>query len=743
MPLFAPPSDGATAVCIGASTEGIEVEFSLPSKRPIDFEVPPKLSCVTLNTPDRNDVMVKVKVALGDGRPSVECDMVRSFLYVLAIERSAAVTPAYSRPDPEAHSWKSTIVIPWSVLRVRGHSSRLNVTVFANGARAPIAAHAIDLTIEDRSGALSLVSAPIWKSVPPSSTRRPRLHEIGTDAFFDYDQNVMAATTTGNNDAESTVSRALSEVLSGALIPLPAGRISTAGPESLVARTETLLAFLKPSDALGDPNLRFFADSEPFRLTRVGSLASGYTLGYLSDIVKTGAFYGLKQGGQFDEAYGLTIATPSVAATPAPLGVDPPPSLAPLATVDLLHSVVANGTYTDYLSGLALGSNFYRDVCASEHPYCAIALHFFASTQRDENPRVTSPTTLKPPYASDMQFAGESGSYTTIVSPDGATPTFVQAAETIGFQQPDRFYSPTGGKLQALSALGGVVGHVTLSYGTGSLEHLSSVDVLGVRLTTPYGDVFTDLSEQFAVPFDVGATRGWSFDLGAQTETLSDRVAEMQQGLVQNYFAAVYPTSAALKASVTSAIVRPQSQQNAALRSPVLGFKDLGDLNLQLDAGYQQGFVTNCRPLPASRCMTGKADAATWAFFANRKTLGFGVSSMPSMSIPEDVAIARTARYFGSYGNSPGSVTTYLTFTNCVQATVAYTNVADPIGVALPQKGSTVSGKVYYPFRELGVEVGYSNTIDAVSSASSQLGFYVLLRFTANLTKVAAPGCPP
>jgi hypothetical protein len=84
-----------------------------------------------------------------------------------------------------------------------------------------------------------------------------------------------------------------------------------------------------------------------------------------------------------------------------------------------------------------------------------------------------------------------------------------------------------------------------------------------------------------------------------------------------------------------------------------------------------------------------------------------------------------------------------LTFTNCVQATVAYTNVADPIGVALPQKGSTVSGKVYYPFRELGVEVGYSNTIDAVSSASSQLGFYVLLRFTANLTKVAAPGCPP
>lgn len=322
MPLFAPPSDSATAVCIGASTEGIEVEFSLPSKQPIDFEIPSKLNCVTLNTSDRNDVMVKVKVALGDGRPAVECDIVRSFLYVLAIERSAAVAPAYFRPDPGAHAWKSTIVVPWSVLRVRGHSSRLNVTVYANGAKAPIAAHAIDLTIEDQSGALSLEYAPVWKSVPPSSTRRPRLHEIGTDAFYDYDQSVIAATTTGNNDAESTVSRALSEVLSGAVIPLPAGRIDTAGPESLVARTETLLAFLKPSYALGDPNLRVFADAEPFRLTRVGSLASGYTLGYLSDIVKTGAFYGLKQGGQFDEAYGLTISTPSVAATPAPLGLE-------------------------------------------------------------------------------------------------------------------------------------------------------------------------------------------------------------------------------------------------------------------------------------------------------------------------------------------------------------------------------------------------------------------------------------
>jgi hypothetical protein len=44
-----------------------------------------------------------------------------------------------------------------------------------------------------------------------------------------------------------------------------------------MTRTAPILAFLKPSAALGDQDLRLFFDASPFALSKVGSLAAGYT----------------------------------------------------------------------------------------------------------------------------------------------------------------------------------------------------------------------------------------------------------------------------------------------------------------------------------------------------------------------------------------------------------------------------------------------------------------------------------
>ena len=108
-----------------------------------------------------------------------------------------------------------------------------------------------------------------------------------------------------------------------------------------------------------------------------------------------------------------------------------------------------------------------------------------------------------------------------------------------------------------------------------------------VRFTSPYNDVFTDTSWQVLVPFDTASLRGWTLNAGIQTESLSDRVAELQQGLVTSYFAAVYPsvTAKTVVAPVPPGLVRPQTQNNASVSSPTIGKV----FTVQLTGGYQSG----------------------------------------------------------------------------------------------------------------------------------------------------------
>lgn len=727
IPLFA-AARGATAVCAGASAAGLEIEFALPDDAPISFAYPSRLHCVTLDDAPANAMLISATFQTADGRPPVRCDVTRAYLYALAVERHGWVTPVLLRA-PASRWWKSAIVVPWSMLRARERESRLQWHVFAGGQRAPVGGGSIDLTTDGRSGAASLSYAPIPQAVttPAPGQRRPRLQEIQSDLFYSPDDHLLLAATFADNDAAANVRRALSQVVSNAILPLPAARIVLAGPELLNTRTQPLPGFLKPSAALGDDDLRLIADAVPFRLSKIGSLASGYWFGYASDVAKAGAFYGLKQPGQFNEAYGITLGGANDS------GESP-------ATLDLLHSVVANEGYLDDLSGVAAATNFYHHGCIAAGRYCTTAFHLFASTQVDGHPRATSPITVAPPNASGFQFAGASGSYTEIRTPDGAPARFVQVAETLGVQEAAPFYAPTGGSIVALSALGGVVGHVVLSYGAGSPENVTSVDVFGSRLTTRYGDAFTDVAEQLTVPFAVAATAGWSAGAGVHTDTLSSRVAEMQQGLVPSYFAAVYPTAASVGAPVSAAVVRPQTLANVTVASPRFTFQNVRDTTVQFDGAYQVGSVSACQAVRAvANCSTVHADAATWALFANRRSLGIGISTMPGMSIPQDLAIASTPRYFGTYAGTPGAATTYLTYGKCVQATAAYANAAYPSGVPLPQRGTTVSAKIYYSVRRLGFEAGYSNALDAQNAALNQSEFYVMFRFTASLS--APAGC--
>jgi hypothetical protein len=764
--LFGTGPGSDPALCIGASNAGLEVQFLTDSAHPIDFEYPATLSCVTLKPSDAHDVLVAVAVSVpGRSRP-VECDVDRSFLYALSIERHASGKP-YVHPNAGARAWRATIEIPWTVLALQTHNSRLGIAFSAAAGTKPSLVP-VDVTLDDESGALELAYAPFVHYVtPPSSSRRPapRLHQIEADTLFVPDQHTMLDAAFAQNDAAAGVQRAAAQIIGGAPLPLPSAALAPSGPDTIITRTQPIVAFLRPSNVLGDQDLRVFVDSAPFALSRVPSLASGYTAAYASPIVGGGAFYGLQRSGLYSQAYALTVnvptpapriapspapaASPSPTPTPVKLGVAPPPlatpgpaeesktSHDPLATIALLDSFVGNGTSSDSVSGIALGTNFYRNACASETLYCALTFHVFGSQQYDAHPLSSGPAPFALPDASRTRFAGQSASFTKILSATGSNPSFFQIGETVGAQQADRFYAPASGTVTAFAPLSGSIGHVVLSYGTGFHEHVYSVDLLGVRLTSPYGDVFTNVAEQVVIPFDTASLRGWTFNAGIQSESLSDRVAELQQGLASSYYAAVFPGMAT--APVAPAVLRPQSQQNATVMSPFFG----NVLTAQVAGGFQNGSVTVCAPSPQTiLCSTAHDHAATWALFLNRAPVGFGLANTASAAIPGDLAVASTSRYFGSYVNAPGSVTSYVSFSKCVNLSAAYTNAAFPTGIPLPQKGSTVTAKAYLPVGAFGLEGGYFRTSDIANANLNQSGYYALLRFVTAFRKpVPAPGC--
>jgi hypothetical protein len=768
--LFGTPPDVGRALCVAASTVGLEVYFRTTAARPIAFEYPATLSCVTLEPSDVHDLLVHVDITVdGRARP-VECDVDRAFLYALSIERHASAKP-YVQPNEGAAEWHATIEIPWAVLELRGREPRLHVAFSAPSFARPLVVP-LDVAIEDRSGALGLAYAPLvhFETPAPSPKRPgPRLHQVEADVLFVPDRHTMLDAAFAQNDAAAGVQRAAGQILHGAPLPLPSGALAASGPDTIITRTQPLVGFLRPSNALGDQDLRVFVDALPFALDKVPSLASGYTAGYASPIVGAGAFYGLQRSGLYDQAYALTVniptpsprvapsptpvPSPSPTPTPVKLGVAPPPlatpgpveesktSHDPLATIALLDSLVGNGTSADRVAGIAFGTNFYRNVCASDASYCAVTFHVFGSEQYDAHPLVSlgPAAPFVPPDAFRTRFGGESVAYTKILSATGSIPNFFQIGETFGAQRADRFYGPASGTVTAFAPLSGSLGHVVFSYGTGFHEHTYSVDLLGVRLTSPYGDVFTNIAEQVVVPFDLASLRGWTFNAGVQSESLSDRVAELQQGLATSYFSAVFPTAASYQAPVASAVIRPQSQQNATVTSPYIG----NVLTAQATGGYQNGSVTVCAPTPKSvLCSTAHDHAATWALFLRRAPIGFGLANTASAAIPGDLAAGSTSRYFGSYVNAPGSVTSYLSFAKCVDLSAAYTNAAFPTGVPLPQKGSTISAKAYVPLGPFGVEGGYFRTTDTANTTLNQSGYYALVRFLTVFRKAdPAPGC--
>jgi hypothetical protein len=770
--LYSSSSATGTAYCVSASPGGLDVQFLVPTQHPVDFDYPPTLSCVTLKPSEESDLLVKVTVTANDKRFPIECDIDRAFLYALSIERHGPAGLAFIHPTAGARAWHASIEIPWSVLALRSHDSQLQIALATGATTGRPLLVPLDVSVDDRDAYLGLAYSPaVHFTTPAPSSRRPgpRLHEIAADLMVAPDQHTMVDVAVAQNDAAVSVQRAYGEVINEAPLPLPSAAALNTGPDTIITRTQPLLSFLKPSTALGDQDLRVFLDSSPFTLNKVGSLASGYTAGYSSPKLSAGAFYGLQRPGLYDEAYALTLTIPtpeprvtpvptpspipSATPTPVKLGVAPPPlttpgpieesktSHDPLATIAFLDSIAGNGTGFDNVSGVAVGTNFYRNACASETLYCAVTFHLFGSQQFDAYPLGATPGKPTPANATSMKTTGESASYTKILSAAGTNPSFVQIGEMLAAQQADRFFSPSAGSVTAFSPLSGPVGHVVFSYGTGANEHVYSVDLLATRLTSAYGDAFVDTASQVVVPFDTAGLRGWTFNAGVQSESVSDRVAELQQGLVTSYYTAIFPTPKSVGGPVSPGLVRPQTQQNATVTSPTFG----NDLTVQVAGGFQNGQVTNCAPLPKSliECATAHDHAATWAIFASHQPFGFGIANTASASIPGDLALASTSKYFGSYVNAPGSVTSYVSYTRCLSLSAGYTNAAYPTGIPLPQKGTTLSAKVYYPISTFGIEGGYFRTTDFQSSTYNQSGYYALLRFGTTFRKpVPSPGCP-
>jgi hypothetical protein len=200
LPVAAPLSlqGDAVKLCFTASVTGVDVQFLLPAVPAVNFNYPRTLSCVTLKPRDREDVMVRVTIAVQSAERPVECDITRSFLYTLAIERHGSVAVPHTISPASNPTWQSTIEVPWTILHLESRAAHLDVSVFSNRFAKPLAAVPLGVTMRETFGAVSFAYAPLFAYVTPapsSGKPAPRLHTLSADAVIGIDRHTVLAAT--------------------------------------------------------------------------------------------------------------------------------------------------------------------------------------------------------------------------------------------------------------------------------------------------------------------------------------------------------------------------------------------------------------------------------------------------------------------------------------------------------------------------------------------------------------------
>lgn len=783
--------------CVTASLQGLGVKFSLP--KPMQFLTPTTVGCTRLRgtaNADLVDVVVSV-----DDRIRAECGFDSGFLYALSVETQNDPNFIPNEADAAHSTW--TISIPWNRLHLH-HESKSLLRVNVKGL-----AFTIPIEVEGANARYASVDYPpfIRLNVPSSTGAPPRIHEFEFDGTYSPDQSNLLAGSFAQNQSTVAVQRALSQALSLAPVTLP-----TMAPteviigQDLQTLSQPLFAFQQPSIFLQDTTIKPYFDALPLSVTKVSSLASGYAYGYTADPLSAGAFYGLQGPNTYTGAVDVTLALATPAPKPRPTPVPcarkisgynplkpvPPPApilesaseTTPPLEVSLLNGFTqASNGARDTIDALAFEGHVFSDQSTGDEcnqdessGYRAETVNLFGRLERDfRTPRLTvSPSSLS-------QFIGESSTLTAGYSRQAPDESYFQLRETVGMQLDDPYFSPTSGTTTWLSALDGPVVHLTASLADGPAARYFAFDLFGFRLTNANGDIAAQEGWQISVP--ITRYRGWLLSGGSETQTVSDRLSAVEQGLVSNYASTLTQVSPAVHGAnglVPQPFIRPQRLANARLDTPWIGIgskrsgaessailsatpSPVGSpgptpppaaaVQLKFISGYDTGTVTACTAIakssptkPTYQCSIVTDNRTVGGAFVQTGKLGLGATDTSVNSGAASSSDA--ARNLGTSGGLPGSTTAYLTYSLCPQISVAFTNAAFPTTVPLPQHGTTVSGQLDFPVtagaQQYDLILGYFNEHAAINQSFNESGFSAVLRlgtrFQVTPTAASKPG---
>jgi hypothetical protein len=765
--------------CVSASTDGIIVHFYAP----VPFVTAGKLLCVHLNGPAgapagslltviaRAGRNVAGNVVYDGGR--AECNAGTGFTYALSAETQSVSNLVAAGFDGKRNI--RTMMIPWKLLRVGAHTSKIMVAVNVCqpmlDCKSDMTEIEIPVVIVDSSFSLSAQYAPYGViEMPAQAPATPvRLHQIGVDGTYSWDRHDVIMASFAQDQSAVGTQKALSEALAltPLAIPMVAPQMETS--QTLQTRSQSLFAFQKASGSLSDQSLKSFFDTQPYSVNKLGSLSSGYVYGYDSEQINVAAVYGNQAPGVYSGAESVTFVLPTPLPSPEPspqprppgitktgaeqLPLRPPPVPVPFVEANtandpplqlgFLNSYVGSKGTRDAVNAFSARGHIFSNETATYEGYDALTADLFGEIQESLTSGIGSRSA-----ESTSNFFGESATLTSSTAGDEHQ-SFLQVRETVGDQVDDDTFAPSAGAVTWLAPLSGPVVHVAASTAQGKSGRFYALDLFGFRLSNRFADFASEEGIQGTIP--VPRLTGWLVTGGTQTQVVSDRIAALDQGLASTYSTAipeVLPTAAA--GSIAFSTRRTQLLGNVSLQSPwqTLVFSAL---KFQAVAGFNSGTVTGCNTAPNApsakvlyQCgLEPTNHIVGGAFFQVGKEVNFGVTDTPALS--SNVGNSGSASHnVGSTGGLPGSVTAYFTYTGCPKIALSYANAAFPSGIPLPQQGSTISSEFDYPVNvhaeQIDVALGYYNERTAFSTAPSSSGAFAAIHFGVE-NPAPAKGC--
>ena len=783
------------AFCIVASLDGLGIVLRAP--RTFNFVTPADVGCIRLSG---KKALLDVSVSVGRFRPGMgmlydrpraECRVDQAYLYALSVEKQNDADFRAVKPSGGGSTW--TLTIPWNTFHIGHDSTALAISV--NGIYLSISMCVNPAVLargaEPRCGntftAGSLASdfAPFTRldSSPGATVGAGRLHDVEFNATYNYGSHNLVAVSLAQNQSNVAIQRSLTQALSISPVSLPASQTAVVIGQDLQTLSAPLFAFQQPSALLSDAPLKPLFDMLPFSITKVGSLAGGYSYGYSSETVTSGLFYGVQGPRVSSGAVALTLAVatappkptptpiPTPTSTPTPPGVPtaatPHKALQPLAPPAPLFesayeterpfqmTVLSGFTNSlgvhDGIDAIAVAGHIFHSEAQAETEYSALSVTVFGRLEHDFRLPILAST----PY-SVSQFVGESATFTSARAVDSG-PLYFQVRESVGVQLDDRYFAPVSGTTSWVSPLSGPVGHITISTAAGNRADYFALDLFGYRLRNINGDSAAQEGWQASLPIP-RSDSGWLLSGGSETQTVSDRIAAIEQGLLSSYaqtLVQVLPV-ATIADPVPASTARPQRLGNVRLdspnlnivfgahRNPNLAADDAksprpqpapSPLQLKFTAGFDFGTVSACQATPASsakratiQCALVTDNRAVGGVFLQTGSLQVGATDTSVASN----SVATSPLHNASGGSQPGGTTAYFTYKGCPQISAAYANAAFPTGVPFPQQGSTFSGQLSVPIYVGALEpdliFGYFNERSTASPAFSESAVSIVVR---------------